>query len=61
MATITKGKTKTKIPSKSHDMKCFMCQGFGHIASQCPNKRVIFMENGDIYSARSSDEKMPSL
>ena len=24
--------------SQNHDIKCFKCQGRGHIASQCPNK-----------------------
>lgn len=27
---VPKGKTKTKTPSKSHDVKCFRCQGFRH-------------------------------
>ena len=27
--------------SRTRDIKCFKCQGRGHIASQCPNKRVM--------------------
>ena len=31
------------------DIKCFKCQGKGHIASQCSNKRVMVMwDNGEI-------------
>ena len=29
--------------SRTRDIKCFKCQGRGHIASQCPNKRVMVM------------------
>ncbi|XP_038978204.1 uncharacterized protein LOC120108619 [Phoenix dactylifera] len=42
--------------------KQIKCQGFGHIASQCPNKRIMIMlENGDIESASSSEDEMPPL
>jgi hypothetical protein len=27
--------------SKTRDIKCFKCQGRGHITSQCVNKRVM--------------------
>ena len=34
--------TSTKLPPKPKDkIRCFICQGLGHIASECPNKRVV--------------------
>lgn len=59
---VAKGKTETTTSSKSRDIKCFRCQGFGHIASECPNKRVILVrDNGEIESASSSEDEMPPL
>ena len=42
---------------------CFKCQGRGHIASQCPNKRVmVIRDNGEIETDNESDcDSMPSL
>ena len=43
---------------------CFKCQGRGHIASQCPNKRVmVIRESGDIETdeEESDNESMPPL
>ena len=32
----------TKLPSKPKDkIRCLRCQGLGHIASECPNKRIV--------------------
>ena len=47
----------------NRDIKCFKCQGRGHIASQCPNKRVMVMrENGEIEIDNESNcDSMPSL
>jgi hypothetical protein len=55
-----KGKTKTQT-NHNHDIKCFKCLGNGHIALQCPNKRVIVMrEHGEIGSKsdKSKEDKM---
>ena len=30
--------------SCNYDIKCFYCLGFGYVASQCPNKRVMVMK-----------------
>uniref|UniRef100_A0A2N9GLL5 Reverse transcriptase n=1 Tax=Fagus sylvatica TaxID=28930 RepID=A0A2N9GLL5_FAGSY len=36
-------------PSQNRDIKCFKCLGSGHIASQCPNRRVMIMrDNGEV-------------
>ncbi|KAJ4705053.1 Transposon Ty3-I Gag-Pol polyprotein [Melia azedarach] len=59
---VSKSKIETEISSKSREVKCFRCQGFRHVISQCPNKRVMIMlENGEIESASSSEDEMPSL
>ncbi|XP_057418510.1 uncharacterized protein LOC130712707 [Lotus japonicus] len=58
----SKGKSETNSSSRSRDIKCFRCQGIGHIASECPNKRaMILLDNGDIESVSSSDDEMPLL
>ncbi|RDY03014.1 hypothetical protein CR513_13455, partial [Mucuna pruriens] len=57
-----KGKIDTDTSYRSHDIKCFRCQGVEHIASQCPNKRLmIMMDNGEVESESSSDDEMPPL
>ena len=42
-------KGKAKIESsqltRSRDVKCFKCLGYGHIASQCPNKKVMIAQD----------------
>ncbi|KAG2411249.1 hypothetical protein I3760_Q017500 [Carya illinoinensis] len=43
-------------PSRNRDIKCFKCLGSGHIASQCPNKRVMIMrDNGEVMTASEDD------
>ena len=42
-----KGKEKVFEPQfsrRSRDIKCFKCLGNGHIASECPNKRVMVLQ-----------------
>ncbi|RDX78986.1 hypothetical protein CR513_40647, partial [Mucuna pruriens] len=59
---LLKGKIVIDTSYRSHDIKCFKCQGVEHIASQCPNKRVvIMMDNGEAESESSSDDEMPPL
>ncbi|KAL5540966.1 hypothetical protein UlMin_044258 [Ulmus minor] len=51
--------------SKTRDIKCFKCQGQGHIASQCVNKRVMVINaQGELESENEEevdDDDMPPL
>ncbi|RDX85901.1 hypothetical protein CR513_32834, partial [Mucuna pruriens] len=59
---LPKGKIDTDTSYRSHDIKCFRCQGVEHITFQCPNKRaMIMMDNGEVESESSSDNEMPPL
>jgi hypothetical protein len=45
-----KGKSESQSP-RDRDIKCFECLGKGHIASQCPNRKVILTrDNGEVES-----------
>lgn len=36
-------------PSRNKDIKCFRCLGTRHIASQCPNKKtMILQDSGEV-------------
>jgi hypothetical protein len=50
-------------PSRNRDIKCFKCLGSGHIASQCPNRRVMIMrDNGEVMTECEDDsDGMPEL
>jgi len=59
-------KNKSKVdfqPSRNRDIRCFKCLGLGHIASQCPNKRVMVMpDNGEVMTDSEEDsDEMPEL
>ena len=62
MVHIIKGKPDS-FTTRNRDIMCFKCQGRGHIASQCLNKRVMVMrDNGEIETDNESDrDSMPSL
>uniref|UniRef100_A0A2N9FT55 CCHC-type domain-containing protein n=1 Tax=Fagus sylvatica TaxID=28930 RepID=A0A2N9FT55_FAGSY len=50
-------------PSRNRDIKYFKCLGLGHIASQCPNRRVMIMhDNGEVMTESEDDsDGMPEL
>ncbi|XP_073153147.1 uncharacterized protein [Henckelia pumila] len=52
---VVKGTSET-FNTLSRDIKCFSCQGIGHIYSQCPNKKLMIINAcGDVES--ESDEE----
>lgn len=56
---VDKGKGIGSTHTKSHEIKCFRCLGLGHIASQCPNKRVMILhENGEVESESEKDDSL---
>ncbi|RDX72683.1 hypothetical protein CR513_47792, partial [Mucuna pruriens] len=56
------GKIDIDTSYRSHDIKCFRCQGVEYIASQCPNKKLmIMMDNGEVESESSMTWKLLNL
>jgi len=41
-------------PIRTRDVKCFKCFGRGHVQTQCPNQRTLFLKGIDVYT--SGDE-----
>ncbi|XP_052479564.1 uncharacterized protein LOC128034763 [Gossypium raimondii] len=51
-----RGKQPMVAPKRSRDIRCFKCLGRGHVASRCPNRRVMLMrEDGEIESDSEED------
>ena len=48
-------------PQKNQDIKCFKCLGSGHIPSQCPNKRVMVMQDSGKVMSESDGGEMLEL
>ena len=48
--------------TRNRDIKCYKCQGFGHMANQCPNKRsIVILNNGDVVTDDEEDDNSMSL
>ncbi|KAH9717069.1 hypothetical protein KPL71_021686 [Citrus sinensis] len=58
----TQGNTVSPI-IRNRNIKCFKCQGKGHIASECVNKRVmVLQDSGEIVTEDETEEnEMPPL
>ncbi|KAA3480544.1 hypothetical protein EPI10_020967 [Gossypium australe] len=57
VAQSSKGKAPENVQSRSRDIKCFKCQGRGHIESQCLNSNtMIILPNGEIESEDEVDK-----
>ncbi|CAA7015999.1 unnamed protein product [Microthlaspi erraticum] len=50
----TKTRTRTspvQLCPRARELKCFRCQGFGHYANECRNKKIMFIrDNGEVES-----------
>ncbi|XP_073133430.1 uncharacterized protein [Henckelia pumila] len=60
---VAKGTSET-CNARSRDIKCFRCQGIGHISSQCPNKKLMIINAcGDVESESDGEnyDDMPAL
>jgi len=45
---------------KTSSIKCFKCLGRGHIASQCPTKKIMIIRGQNIYSSQDEATTSPS-
>ena len=51
----SQGKTDAT-PNRNRDIKCFKCQGRGHMANQCPNKRAMILRDNGEYETDDEEE-----
>ena len=57
----SKGKEKVEeykeVRERNRDIKCWKCQGIGHLSRDCPNKRVMIIKNGQVVTdSEESDQ-----
>ena len=45
-----------EVREKSRYIKCWKCQGIGHIARDCPNKRTVIIKNGEVFTDGEESE-----
>ena len=55
VATPKQGNTEPTM-TKSHDIKCFKCQGRGCISRECPNKRVMMITPQGEFVSKDEEE-----
>ena len=47
--SVSKEKSKSKeTEGRNRDIKCWKCQGVGHISKECPNKKTMIIRNGEV-------------
>ncbi|CAA7046002.1 unnamed protein product [Microthlaspi erraticum] len=52
-----KNKSSATPAPRARALKCFRCQGFGHYANECRNKKIIFIrDNGEVESEEEALE-----
>ncbi|KAH6833353.1 hypothetical protein C2S53_005470 [Perilla frutescens var. hirtella] len=54
-----KAPVRLKTPSRARDIQCHKCQGWGHFQNQCPNRRVLFLNEHNGLESASEDEEEP--
>ncbi|XP_027357486.1 uncharacterized protein LOC113866887 [Abrus precatorius] len=54
--TKTPLKTQEQPSKRSRDVKCFKCQGLGHYAYECPNKKTMILRDGEYISESEIEE-----
>ncbi|XP_027348787.1 uncharacterized protein LOC113860563, partial [Abrus precatorius] len=55
--TKTPLKTQEQPSKRSRDVKCFKCQGLGHYAYECPNKKTMILRDGEYISESEIEEE----
>ncbi|KAH7682941.1 Zinc finger CCHC-type protein [Dioscorea alata] len=55
--SLNKGESsKQQGPPNTSSRKCFKCQGYGHIAADCPNRKIISLVEEEIEEGSNEDE-----